>query len=620
MRLGLSLIIFSFLIIVGCSKKISTTSGCNDSTGLTCPGAEEKAYCSSAISYSNSVTITGTAQYVRREPYSGGLGNASTSGTHPAKIYPIRYAEVQVLNGGAIAQCATTDASGNFSFQLPKNSSQSYTISVNSRASNSHLKASVLDKPATNAYYSLTKSVTANASKSVGTMTATASGTTLGGAFNILDQIAFANEYLRDKAGSCHSTNSGCTNFTTAPKINAYWVAGFNPNSYLGSSSSGLSFYLPGYSRLFILGGINGDMDSSDTDHFDNSVIIHEYGHFLEDSMFVSDSPGGSHNGNKVIDPRLAWSEGWGNFIQAAVTNWSGYNDPSYNYVNCQSVSDPACPTSPLYMDTLGNADGTTSVAFSVDLETPQGGDDEPLFDGEGNFREFSVTRFLWDLIDSGTENANSSSDNISDEFVQIWASLTKSSVSFKTSTYQFRNVGLLDLIHKNMAGSNTWANVQAVNMHHGDETDYARYVTTGTTCNYSITPASVAGDTGALSSSDLFRNNDFYHIKISSSGTYTVRLDYNDANSSGVVADLDLYVYNSSARFGNSNDIVGYSRQTPTQAPAVTQTESVSMSLTPGDYLINVNVYTGGALGGSVNYTLKLNGSQLCPSNLVPP
>jgi hypothetical protein len=481
------------------------------------------------------------------------------------------------------------------------------------------MKASVLDKPATNAYYSLTKSVTPNVSKSVGTLTAEASGTTLGGAFNILDQIAFANQYLRDKAGTCHTTNSGCTNFTTAPKISAYWVAGFNPNSYLGSSTSGLSFYLPGYSRLFILGGINGDMNASDTDHFDNSVIIHEYGHFLEDSMFASDSPGGSHNGNKVIDPRLAWSEGWGNFFQAAVTNWSGYDDPAYNYVNCQTTPDPDCPSSPTYTDTVGNADGTTSVAFGVDLETPDGNDD-PNFLGEGNFREFAVTRFLWDIVDSGAENQYGGTDNISDEFVQIWASLTKSSVSFKTSSYQFRNVGLLDLIHTNMATSNTWSSVHTLNRHEPDESDYAQYVKTGTTCSYSVTPASVAGDTGALSSSDLFRNNDFYHVKITASGTYTLRLDYEDHDHLNTVADLDLYLYNSSARFANSSDIVAYSRETPSAGAGTTKTESLSATLAPGDYLINVNVYTGGALGGPADYTLKLNGSQLCPGNLVPP
>src|SRR6185295_15313242 len=104
------------------------------------------------------------------------------------------------------------------------------------------------------------------------------------------------------------------------------------------------------------------DTDNSDTDHFDNSVIIHEYGHFLEDNMFNSDSPGGSHNGDKVIDPRLAWSEGWGNFIQGAVRNVARYTD------------------------SLGNDDGTTRLIYDADMENAQIGNDTPNANGEGNF------------------------------------------------------------------------------------------------------------------------------------------------------------------------------------------------------------------------------------------
>jgi hypothetical protein len=146
----------------------------------------------------------------------------------------------------------------------------------------------------------------------LGTLTAlaTTEDGLLGGAFNILDQLHNANDFIRSKAGSCGSNFVGCPNFTVAPKVAVYWEPGFNPGSYFEGSSA-LSFYIPGFSRLFILGGVNGDINYSDTDHFDNSVIIHEFGHFLEDSMFVSDSPGGEHNGNRVIDFCFVWFEGF---------------------------------------------------------------------------------------------------------------------------------------------------------------------------------------------------------------------------------------------------------------------------------------------------------------------
>ena len=53
--------------------------------------------------------------------------------------------------------------------------------------------------------------------------------------------------------------------FSNNAKYQESLEMGFNPNYYFGATG-GLSFYLPGYSRLFILGGINGDVNSSDTD------------------------------------------------------------------------------------------------------------------------------------------------------------------------------------------------------------------------------------------------------------------------------------------------------------------------------------------------------------------
>jgi len=624
-RLIVSMI--GILICASCSKKTTTTSGCQDSTTVTCPGPLEVEYCSTSRSYSNGKTITGTAQYVRREPHAGGLGNASTTGPEPAKIYPIRHAEVRVLDSaGAVAQCATTDATGGFSFQLPT-SNKTYKIYVNSRSNNSKLVASVLDKPLSNQYYSLTKNVVPNADQSVGNLTASASGKTIAGAFNILDQLLFSNDYLRSTAGNCSAVNSGCTNFTVAPKVSAYWSPGFNPNSYFNAPSSGLSFYLPGYSRLFILGGINGDMDHSDTDHFDNSVIIHEYGHFLEDSMFQSDSPGGAHNGMRIIDPRLAWSEGWGNFFQAAVTNHPGYTDPAYNYVSCVSTPVAGCATKPAYIDTMGNEDGTTSIAFSVDLETPDSYDAIPVgaaADGEGNFREFAVSRFLWDVTDSTATNQNDDVgvDLVDNEFVQIWAALTKSSTSFKSSSMKFRNVGLLHMIHTKMAGSNTWLDLHTLNRHDPDQRNFAQYVSTGSTCTYTLDPVNNAtGDTGAWSTSDLYYNNNVYHLRVTTAGTYTIRLDYRDVNGAGVIADLDLYLYKEDAVFGDASTVIKYSRNSPspTSNSTANQVESVTATLAAGSYLINVNAYTGGAAGTEARYTLKLNGSQLCPATLIP-
>lgn len=591
-------LVFITIFVSACTIKDSGSTSTGGRISPTYNGPAETSYCSSGTTYSsNFITVTGTARYTRRNSWgnttTGGLGSASTSGTHPATIHAIRRAEIRVTDSaGNLVQCSETGAAGEISFTLPR-SGASYTVSISSRSHNSYLKASVLNMPERNQYYSLQTLITAAADVNLGTtLTAAADGDVLGGAFNILDQMYEANVYLRSQIGG----------FSSAPKVAAYWERGYNPNSYFGSTA-GLSFYLPGYSRLFILGGQDGDLNSSDTDHFDNSVILHEYGHFLEDSLFNSDSPGGQHNGNKIIDPRLAWSEGWGNFFQAAVLYGAG--------------------ATPYYTDTTGNDDGTTDMYFHTNLETPplSGGGacvglgDCPTTAGEGNFREFSVARILWDIVDSVGDTQFSATDGVSGKFNEVWGVLVSSLNGFNDSVFAFRNIGHLHLGLGALYGTD-YSSVRSVERHTGSTADYAQYVTTGSCADFTLTPATISGDSGSFSTSDLFRNNDFYHIKTAVAGTIT--LEYEDANITGPVADLDLYVYNESARFGVSSDMEGYSRLDPAASASATNTETVA-NVPAGTHLINVNAYTGGAsVGTAVNYRLKFNGAKLCPTTLV--
>lgn len=579
-------LIFVFFL-VGCGVPKASRVGGGESIAIL-PGPAEESYCSTTMTYSSPITISGSATYQARVASSSGLGAAGAA-------KPIRYAEVMVKNSaGSIAQCAETDGNGDYSFQLP-NDGGSYTVYVNSRAYNDHAKVSVLDAPNSKRYYSLAGTFVANGTKNLSTMNAevTEAGLILGGAFNIFDQIVEANEYLISQVSNCSATYTGCANVATSvPKVEAYWKKGVDPGAYINSSDP-LSFYLPGYARLFILGGLNGNTDSTDTDHFDNSVIIHEYGHFLEDTLFASNSPGGRHNGNSIIDPRLAWSEGFANFFQAAVLN------------------------NPWYLDTYGNVDGAqTGAYFNRSIENATTGSDIPTASGEGNFREFSVARLLWDAIDSNSDSVNGFTDSVSGAFADIWAAVTKSSGGLNQANLAFRNIGDFHVFQDALTGGTDFSDIRGVEHQVANTAEYAQYVTTGTTCDYSLTPDDQIGDAGSFSTSDLFRNNDFYHLNISSQ-TATITLEYEDANGSGTEADVDLYVYNSSARYGVTADMVGYSEAEPDRNELTAETESVTASFPAGDYLINVKVYTGGAVGDQFDYKIKLNGSELCPSSL---
>lgn len=586
---------FSLIFITGCTLN-DTGSSSFASGGRISPtyqGPAETSYCSTTTNYSSQspATITGTAVFTRRNSWgnatTGGLGGALTTSTHAASQLPIRRAEVRVTDpSGSVVQCTETSNTGTFSFTLPRGS-VTYTVSINSRSNNTYLVASVLNRPEQNLFYSLSTTIvpTNATSYSLGTLNATADGETLGGAFNILDQLLKANEYLVAQIGStCGTigTGTGCPAFTVAPKVSAYWELGYNPNAYFGSNS-GLSFYLPSYSRLFILGGINGNVNSADTDHFDNSVIVHEYGHFLEDAMFYSDSPGGSHNGNAMIDPRLAWSEGWGNFFQAAVTNQA------------------------LYIDTTGNDDGTTDMAYYANLETADR--DIPTQSGEGNFREFSVTRVLWDAIDSNADTANSATDNVvSGQFDEIWASLMKTNNGFRDTDFAFRNVGHLHLAQQGLSATN-WSTIRTIERQDGDTSQYGQYMVTGSSCAVTSISPSTGGNPV---NTNLLRDNDFYHIHISSSGSYTFQMVYNDTGGGGTL-DLDLYLYDEDAHFATLSDILAKSNANPTGT--TNQTESFTVSLSPGNYLLNVSSYSGSPETGT--YLLRLNGAQLCPGTL---
>src|SRR6185369_5673229 len=63
-----------------------------------------------------------------------------------------------------------------------------------------------------------------------------------------------------------------------------------------------------------------------DDDGNDDAVILHEFGHYVEDVYGRSDSPGGSHGG-EAVDPRLGWSEGFSTYFSSAARGISFYAD-----------------------------------------------------------------------------------------------------------------------------------------------------------------------------------------------------------------------------------------------------------------------------------------------------
>ncbi len=586
--------IFYFFLIfaaVGCGEfKVSdkTIEGLNQRISATYIGPNEPAYCVGPTVYTSAFTINATAQYEYRElVYTAqfkGLGDV-------AEPKPIRSAEYVVLNNfGSVIQCGETGIDGTFTFTVPSNG-QVFRLQVRSRADNNIYKASILRSPESNQIYHVEAAFTASANQSI-TVTAPATAGLVGGAFNILDQIHSYNDRLRTLTAGC----TGCTAFTVAPKVSVYWERGFNPGSYYQGSPVA-SFYIKGTSRLFILGGVNGDVNFTDTDHFDNSIIAHEYFHFLEDNYSVSDSPGGSHNGNQLLDPRLAWSEGVAQFFQAVMTNISRV------------------------IDTVGNNNGASSVIVDYSVELSE--NDIPIRSNEGEFREFSIARLLWDSYDDTVGEAQSATlctgtapaiNDVHDKcakdgFRDFWSVLT-GSLNFNAA-YRFRSGGLFHQLHlatyqptsvdnnKNLEPLRLYERQIATRSNYG-----TRLINCGPPDTFTMQGPFVPNPSGQFLNNHPVTNRRYLYFQ--HTGT-SLALRLSALFLSGLTADVDLYIYPENYIIGNTAPI-GFDT-TANLTGGYFKDISVA-NVPPGNYMAVVDVRNFNSSSGSINFSLQYGSS----------
>jgi hypothetical protein len=115
-------------------------------------------------------------------------------------------------------------------------------------------------------------------------------------AFNILDQLTKTMDMIRSEMGD-----------PTPRGLVANWY-----------QNSGDGTYYDG--EIHLLG------QSSDDDGYDDTVILHESGHYVEDTQGRSDNPGGFHDGSPA-DPNLAWSEGFSTYLSMVLDGRSIYID-----------------------------------------------------------------------------------------------------------------------------------------------------------------------------------------------------------------------------------------------------------------------------------------------------
>jgi hypothetical protein len=333
-----------------------------------------------------SVTVSGFVRYEVPPP------NANCNGLNLAapETRPIRGATIQLIDAGTGAEIANTvsadDGAYSFSNVATNTLVQIRVPAELKQAGNPGWDVEVRDNfvaggsdngvfppvgLSSRALYRLdgsdfstgTTDVTRNLTATTGWNAGSYSAPRAAAPFAILDTIYAMIRFVRAADPDAHF-----------PPLDAFWsvnnvVASGDVDITAGELPT--SAYYTSIDSLFILGD-----DSSDTDEFDDHIVAHEWGHYFEDNLSRSDSPGGSHFLGESLEATLAFSEGWGYAIAAM-----GLNDP-------------------LYCDTGRPG---TSGGFGVNAETSG-------FGVQGWFNEVSILTFLydlWDADDDGTDDGS---------------------------------------------------------------------------------------------------------------------------------------------------------------------------------------------------------------------
>lgn len=303
--------------------------------------------------------VHGRAFYEKVDVGSEGLNLA-----RPVMV-PIRYARVEILNyqTGLLVSIAETNEKGSFRAAVPEG--QDYTLRVLSQLRSSEVL--VADNTNGGSVFSVGVNVD---NKQIPVLFARDS-TRTSGAFNILEVVRQGNAYVG-------AVDPGLE----LPHLTIFWSPNNkNQNGNPFSGEIGGTFFNVSDSTAFILGD-----RTTDSDEFDDAVILHEYAHLLAARFSTDDSPGGAHVLGDVLDPRVAWSEGWANFFSAAVRN------------------------DPVYRDSVG-LEGSTVLKYDLEINSLTG--DQP-----GYWSEFSVHSILWDLFDG----ADDTGDFFQVPFTTIWS------------------------------------------------------------------------------------------------------------------------------------------------------------------------------------------------------
>jgi len=315
---------------------------------------------------SSTVTVSGKLTY-DRVPL-----NTATNGLDYANTFqlPIRQAPVQLVNAsGTVLDSTVSDDNGNYSFSVE--SGENVRIRVRSevqKGAPNEIDLQVIDNTSSGALYAAqgvlavvpATNQTRNLRARSGWGGTSYTSTRAAAPFALLDTIYGT---LEDFIAVDPDVDF--------PAFDVLWStrnrseSGSVANGQIGTSSFTVSGGIPVIRIL-------GDADN-DTDEYDVHVVVHEFGHYFENSLSRSDSIGGSHSSNQRLDARVAFGEGWGNALSGMILD------------------------DPIYRDSFGSAQAT---GFNINVENNS-------YAATGWFSEGSVQSILYDLYDTADDGAD---------------------------------------------------------------------------------------------------------------------------------------------------------------------------------------------------------------------
>ncbi len=173
------------------------------------------------------------------------------------------------------------------------------------------------------------------------------------GAFHILDAMLLGSRSVHEWTGR------------RLPPFFCYWGRGVTVSWSFYTGERGQT----GRYTIELLGGEPGRQHLTDTDEHDESIILHEFGHFVMDQLSTNSSFGGSHPRGFLFNPGLAYEEARATWFASMVLR------------------------DPLYLDTIG-IEPSGELRVRHDLERGEQGSVRGL-GSEGGTAEI-----LWDLAD----------------------------------------------------------------------------------------------------------------------------------------------------------------------------------------------------------------------------